>query len=377
MGGARAYRSRLGGADRPLGRAAGGAGLRGCRRGADLRRAVRSGTASRDAAGGCGCPPRFHRLPPRRNVAAGRRTEPDARGAKVRARRLVGPGPPGPRAGVTGGGQGHPAADRSECESSPRHGSHAARPARPAPGMSRVFVTLPLPSPGIDMLRERFKVTMMEAEGMPPETLKRHIAEADPVGIVGMVNVPITDEIMAAAPHLRVVANYAVGYNNVDVAAATRRGVLVTNTPGVLTDATADLAFALILAVARRVVESDRFLREGKFKGWKADLLLGSDVYGRVLGIIGFGRIGQAVARRGLGFNMSILYSDARRASPEVESELRAQYVPLDELLRKADYVTIHADLNDQTRHMIGERELKLMGPQHYLINAARGPIVV
>jgi glyoxylate reductase len=242
--------------------------------------------------------------------------------------------------------------------------------------MSRVFVTLPLPSPGIDMLKVRFEVTMMEAEGMPPEMLKKHIAEADPVGIIGMVNVPITDDIMAAAPHLRVVANYAVGYNNVDVAAATRRGVMVTNTPGVLTDATADLAFALILSVARRVVESDRFLREGKFKGWKADLLLGSDVYGRVLGIIGFGRIGQAVARRGLGFNMSILYSDARRAAPELESELRAQYVPLDELLRKADYVTIHADLNDQTRHMIAERELKLIGPEHYLINAARGPIV-
>ncbi|HEY0494033.1 MAG TPA: NAD(P)-dependent oxidoreductase, partial [Candidatus Dormibacteraeota bacterium] len=135
-------------------------------------------------------------------------------------------------------------------------------------------------------------------------------------------------------------------------------------------------AWALLLGVARRVVESDRFLREGKFTGWKADLLLGTDVYGRVLGVIGFGRIGQAVARRGLGFGMSILYSDARRASPEVESEFRAQYVPLDELLRKADFVTIHADLNDQTRHLISERELKLMGKDHYLINAARGPIV-
>ncbi|TMC25384.1 MAG: D-glycerate dehydrogenase [Chloroflexi bacterium] len=242
--------------------------------------------------------------------------------------------------------------------------------------MSRVFVTLPLPSPGIDMLRERFEVTMLEAEGMPPDTLKQHIRDTDPIGIVGMVNVPITDEIMAVAPQLRVVANYAVGFNNVDLAAATRRGVLVTNTPGVLTEATADLAFALLLAVARRVVEADTFLREGKFKGWKADLLLGTDVAGRVLGIVGFGRIGQAVARRGLGFDMSILYSDARRASPEIESSLRAQYVPLDELLRKADYVTIHADLNDQTRHLIGERELKLMGPEHYLINAARGPIV-
>jgi glyoxylate reductase len=124
------------------------------------------------------------------------------------------------------------------------------------------------------------------------------------------------------------------------------------------------------------VVEGDRFLRAGNFKGWKADLLLGSDVYGRTLGIIGFGRIGQAMARRGLGFNMTILYTDARRVAPEIESQLKAVFTPLDELLRKSDYVTVHADLNAQTRHMIGERELRLMGPQHYLINAARGPIV-
>ena len=242
--------------------------------------------------------------------------------------------------------------------------------------MTSVFVTLPLPSPGIDLLRERFDVTMLEAEGMPEGVLADHIRQTDPVGIVGMVNVPITDRIMAAAPHLRIVANYAVGYNNVDLAAATRRGIMVTNTPGVLTEATADLTWALLLAVARRVVESDRFLREGKFKGWKADLLLGTDVFGRVLGVIGFGRIGQAVARRGLGFGMSILYSDARRATPEAEREFQAQHVPLDDLLRKADYVTIHADLNEQTRHLISERELRLMGPDHYLINAARGPIV-
>ncbi|TMG34035.1 MAG: D-glycerate dehydrogenase [Chloroflexi bacterium] len=242
--------------------------------------------------------------------------------------------------------------------------------------MNRVFVTLPLPAAGLDLLRDRFEVVVMEAEGMPADKLKRHIAEADPIGIVGMVNVPITDEIMAAAPRLKVIANYAVGYNNVDLQAASRRGILVTNTPGVLTEATADLAFALLLGVARRLAEGDQFLRAGKFKGWKADLLLGSDVYGRTLGIIGFGRIGQAMARRGLGFSMSILYTDARRATPQVESELRAVYVPLDELLRKADFVTIHADLNDQTRHLIGERELRLMGPDHFLINAARGPIV-
>src|SRR2546427_5881195 len=141
------------------------------------------------------------------------------------------------------------------------------------------------------MLRERFEVTMLEAEGMTPETLKRHIAEADPVGIVGMVNVPITDEIMAAAPHLRVVANYAVGFNNVDLAAATRRGVLVTNTPGVLTEATADLAFALLLAVARRGGEADKFLRDGKFQGWKGDPFPGTRVYRSAVGGIGLGRI--------------------------------------------------------------------------------------
>ncbi len=242
--------------------------------------------------------------------------------------------------------------------------------------MKRVYCTLRLPSPGIDLLRERFEVRVEEAEGMAADRLKRQLHEFDPEGIVGMVNVPLTDEIMAAAPNLRCIANYAVGYNNVDVAAATRRGVLVTNTPGVLTEATADLAFALLLAVARRIAEGDRFLREGKFRGWKADLLLGNDVYGRVLGIIGFGRIGQAVARRARGFNMSILYTDARRAGPEVESELGVAFVPLDELLRRAEYVSIHADLNDQTRHLIGEREFRLMGPDTYLINAARGPII-
>ncbi|HYM49991.1 MAG TPA: D-glycerate dehydrogenase [Candidatus Limnocylindrales bacterium] len=242
--------------------------------------------------------------------------------------------------------------------------------------MKRVFVTLPLPAAGTDLLRERFEVRVVEAEGMPATEVARLVKEFDPDGIVGMVNVPITDEIMGAAPRLRCIANYAVGYNNVDLAAATRRGIQVTNTPGVLTEATADLAFALLLAVARRVVESDRFLREGRFHGWKADLLLGSDVQGRTIGVIGFGRIGQAMARRALGFQMQVLYTDARRADAAIERELRATYVPLDDLLRRSDFVTIHADLNEQTRHLIGERELRLMGPDHFLINAARGPIV-
>ena len=242
--------------------------------------------------------------------------------------------------------------------------------------MKRVLVTLPLPAAGTDLLRQRFEVKVVEAEGMPAPELERLVRDFDPDGIVGMVNVPISDAVMEAAPRLRCIANYAVGYNNIDLEAAVRRGILVTNTPGVLTEATADLAFALLLAIARRVSESDRFLREGRFQGWKADLLLGSDVYGRTLGIIGLGRIGQAVARRARGFEMTVLYTDARRAEAGIEADLRASFVSLDDLLRQADFVTIHADLNAQTRHLIGERELRLMGSEHYLINAARGPIV-
>jgi len=238
----------------------------------------------------------------------------------------------------------------------------------------KVVVMLALPSPGIDLLRERFQVEMIEAEGMPAASLARRLADAD--GIVGMANVPLTAEILSAAPRLRCIANYAVGYNNIDVAAATSRGIMVTNTPGVLTDATADLTMALVLAVARRIVDGDQMVREGRFVGWKPDLLVGSDVHGAVLGLIGLGRIGQAVARRALGFSMSILYSQRHRADPQVESQLRAVYVPLEELLRKADYVSVHCPLTDETRHLIGERQLRMMGPDHYLINASRGPIV-
>src|SRR2546428_4696668 len=147
--------------------------------------------------------------------------------------------------------------------------------------MKRVFVTLPLPAAGTDLLRQRYQVEVVEAEGMPQAEVIERIKRLDPHGIVGMVNVPITDAIMAAAPSLKVIANYAVGYNNVDLEAATRRAILVTNTPGVLTEATADLAFALLLAVAPRGGEGDRMGRGGRVQGWKADLLLGSDGYRR------------------------------------------------------------------------------------------------
>ena len=195
-------------------------------------------------------------------------------------------------------------------------------------------------------------------------------------GMVCLLTDAIDGEIMDAEPNLKVISNYAVGFNNIDVDAATERGIPVTNTPGVLTETTADFAWALLMAIARRVVEADKFTREGKFKGWRPQLLLGSDVYGKTIGIVGMGRIGQAMARRARGFDMNILYYDEYRPDPEVEKELGPTYVPFDELLQKADYVSIHVPLMESTHHLIGERELKLMKKTAYLINSARGPIV-
>src|SRR5205809_3927441 len=186
----------------------------------------------------------------------------------------------------------------------------------------------------------------------------------------------IDEEVFAACPDLKVVANVAVGFNNVDVAAATRHGVIVTNTPDVLTETTADFAWALLMAAARRVVEADRYARAGEWKAWKWDLLGGADIHGQTLGVIGFGRIGRAVARRAGGFNMRILYHDAVRADAAVERELSATATDLETLLREADFVTLHTNLTPDTRHLIGERTLRLMRKSAVLVNAARGPIV-
>ncbi|HHW26387.1 MAG TPA: D-glycerate dehydrogenase, partial [Firmicutes bacterium] len=176
-------------------------------------------------------------------------------------------------------------------------------------------------------------------------------------------------------PRLKVVANMAVGYDNIDVAECTRRGIVVTNTPGVLTETTADLAFALILAAARRVTEAERYLRQGQWKTWSPMLLTGVDVHGATLGIVGLGRIGEAVARRARGFSMRVLYAN-RSARPEVEAALGIERRGLDELLKSSDFVSIHVPLNDSTRHLIGERELNLMKPTAVLVNTSRGPVV-
>ncbi len=195
-------------------------------------------------------------------------------------------------------------------------------------------------------------------------------------GLVCQITDLIDDEVLGAAPGLRVVANVAVGYNNIDVPAARRRGIVVTNTPDVLTDTTADFTWALLMATARRVVEADRYVRAGKWRKWEFMRLLGGDVHGKTLGVIGFGRIGRAVARRALGFGMRVVYHDTVRVDAAVERELRAAFTDKATLLRESDFVTLHCLLTPETRHLIDAAALRSMKKTAYLINAARGPIV-
>jgi len=195
-------------------------------------------------------------------------------------------------------------------------------------------------------------------------------------GLICHIVSTIDDEVLAAAPTVKVVANVAVGYNNIDVDAARRRGVVVTNTPDVLTETTADFAWALLMASARRVVEADRFVRSGQWDRWLWDLLWGADVYGKTLGIVGFGRIGRAVARRALGFNMRVLYQDAVQADAAAERDLRASRVELETLLRESDFVSLHTPFLPETRHLMNARTLPLMKRSAILVNAARGPVV-
>jgi glyoxylate reductase len=181
---------------------------------------------------------------------------------------------------------------------------------------------------------------------------------------------------MDSAPRLRIISQYAVGYDNIDVKAATERGIYVTNTPGVLTETVADFTMALMMAIARRVVEADKYIRQGKWKvGWHPLYFLGTDLYGATLGIVGLGRIGSAVARRAKGFDMKILYYDVVRRE-NLEKELGAKFVDLDTLLKESDFVTLHVPLTPKTKDLIGERELKLMKPTAYLINTSRGKVV-
>lgn len=242
-----------------------------------------------------------------------------------------------------------------------------------------VFVTRRIPEPGLAALRGNgvdVRIGQpLDDEPVPREVLLDGVRTAD--ALIALLTERVDRQVLAANPRLRGVANYAVGFDNIDIDAATALGIPVTNTPDVLTGATADFTWALLLAVARRIPEADRYTREGRYHIWGPSLLLGADVgpghdgQPRTLGIIGYGRIGRAVARRATGFDMEVLVS-----SPTVIADENVRFVPLPELLARSDFVTIHARLDDSTHHLIGEPELRRMKREAYLINAARGPIV-
>jgi glyoxylate reductase len=198
----------------------------------------------------------------------------------------------------------------------------------------------------------------------------------DKEGLVCLLTERIGEDVLRAAPKLRIVANVAVGYDNIDLPACTKRGVLVTNTPGVLDETTADFAWALLLAVARRVVEGDQYVRAGNWKGFDFDQFCGTDVWGKTLGIVGFGRIGRAVARRAAGFGMKIIYNSKTRASEDVEKEFHAEYRDLNALLAEADFVTLHVPLNGDTRQLFDAAKFFRMKHTAFLINTSRGPVV-
>jgi glyoxylate reductase len=240
----------------------------------------------------------------------------------------------------------------------------------------RVFVSRVLPDDGLRPIRESTDATIWAGDLPPPrDTLLRSIEGCD--GVLTLLTDRVDDEFLdRAGPQLKVVSNFAVGFDNIDVAACTARGIPVGNTPGVLTETTADLAWALLMAAARRLPEGDRYVRAGQWKTWGPMLLLGPDVYGATIGIVGLGRIGQAVARRAQGFGMKILYHDLSRAHPAVEAELGATFLPLEELLPKSDFVSLHVNLSPQTQGLMNAERLRWMKPSAVLVNTSRGPVV-
>jgi glyoxylate reductase len=242
---------------------------------------------------------------------------------------------------------------------------------------SRVLLMHPVLDPAPALLEQAGCEVLPYPAGHPltEEAIRDAVETGGCSGILSQVMDPIRETVLAT-PGLTIVANVAVGYDNIDVPAATRHGVMVTHTPGVLTDTTADFAFALMMAAARRVAEGDRFIRAGRFGGWAIDMLLGQDVWGATLGLVGVGRIGGAVARRARAFEMRILYTDAVPLAPEVERELGATRVELDELLGQADFVSLHVPLTPETRHLIGAAALARMKPTAVLVNTSRGPVV-
>jgi len=242
-------------------------------------------------------------------------------------------------------------------------------------GKPKAFVTRPLFPAARAILERQFDVEYWtRPERIPRGELLARVADKE--ALVVLLTEKVDEELLAAAPRLRVASTVSVGFDNINVPACTRRSIVATNTPGVLDDTTADLAWALLMAIARRIVEGDAWVRTGTWPGWDIDQLLGGDVYGKTLGLIGFGRIGRAVALRSQGFQMRVLYQNRTRATPEVERELRAEFVDLDRLLRESDFISLHVPLSAETRHLLSEDAFSKMKPTAYLINTARGPVI-
>ncbi len=239
----------------------------------------------------------------------------------------------------------------------------------------KVYVSFWLPEAPLNGLREKHAVEVNEHDRLPtPDELIAHLTDADAFLCVGSrVDAAVLDKV---GDRLKIIANWGVGYNNIDAEHAAQKGIMVTNTPDVLTETTADLAWAILMAVARRVVEADAYVRAGHFQGFKPFAMLGADVWGKTIGIVGFGRIGQAVGRRALGFGMKVIYYDAVRFAPEAERAFSATYFDLEPLLKESDFVSLHVPLIEETRHLINADRLSLMKPTAFLVNAARGPVV-
>jgi gluconate 2-dehydrogenase len=240
---------------------------------------------------------------------------------------------------------------------------------------SKVLVTREVFDETLEYLAQHCAVESNQEDAVyAPEELVRRVADKD--GVMCCLTDRVDAALLAAGPRLKVVANIAVGYNNIDLAACSARGVLATNTPGVLDDSTADLAWALMLATARRITEVESYIRGGEWTGWRLKQWLGVDVHHATLGIIGMGRIGQAIARRAAGFDMKVIYSNRKRVAPEIEQRLNAEYASKDDLLARADFVVLQMPYSAETHHLIGAAQLKMMKPTAILINSTRGGVV-
>jgi glyoxylate reductase len=238
----------------------------------------------------------------------------------------------------------------------------------------RVFVTRIIPSEGLDRVRAACDAAVWDDELPPPrDVILRQAREAD--GLLSLLTDSVDAELMDACPQLRVVSNFAVGFDNIDIPAATARGILVGNTPGVLTETTADFAFTLLLAAARRVVEGVDYVRAGRWHTWGPLLLTGPDVHHATLGLVGLGRIGVEMAKRARGFDMRVLYSDVVRRA-DLEASYGLEHTSLEDLLRQADFISLHTPLTPQTHHLIGHEQLRMMKPSAILVNTSRGPVV-